>query len=422
MNQAANLCLRISDTPGDASTPVPWLLMKAGQLIEQGVESLQILAERFGRDSTVAKYVLVPGDRVVLTTVNIPTQQAKYIRRALPYVVEELVAQDIHDVHIAKAHNAGQNGQYDIGIVKHRDLIQWLEMLFGAGVAPNYVVPDVLAVPRLASWNVLIEGDAVHIRMSEHQGLTVSPANAIEALKLCLADVVGAPSSATVQLGDTDSDAELAANLEAVFLASGVSDVECVRYRESSSEILMSTVSRAGTGVFNLLQGGYKSSRDEGRHLRILPVVGAAACALLLYAALAGSIGHWLQQKASTAKEEATQLYRSVYPAERRVLNPRLQMAQHLESAISGGDGSQFGRIMQGFSHAYAATTGIQVKHISFTADNSVMQVSLTAQSIDQVQDFASKLAGDGVSANILSAQQGDSGVEGRLKLEVSSQ
>lgn len=418
MRQDASLCIRVGE-PGDFLGEIPWVLMRSGQLVEQGLSSIHMLAERFGKNNEISKCVLIPGDRVVLTTVNIPTQQAKYIRRALPYVVEELVAQDIHDVHIAKARDTGKNGIYEIGIIKHRDLLHWLESLFGAGLGPNQVVPDLLAVPKLAEWNVLIEREVVHIRTAEHLGLTVAKSNAVESIKLCLDSASKKPLSATVQLTDKEVDSELAAQLESAFQENGVLDVECVRYRESSSEVLLSTVARTDKPVFNLLQGGYKSNLNEKKRMRALPIALSIVGSLILYFIFASGLSYWVQNATDDIRAESIALYKSIYPDEKRIINPKVQMAQHLAEQSSAASAS-FAKLLSAISKAYTSVSGVEIQKLSFN-DDGIAKMVLTSQTHEMIQEFVSLLIANDVVANIQSVQQNESGVEGRLNVEVKN-
>ena len=363
MTQGDSLCVRITDLNAGPETPVPWLLMRGGQCALQGVDAPRALAERFRGERQPPVRVLVPGKCVVLTQVNIPTQQAKLIRRAMPYLVEELLAEDIHEVHIARAPETGGDGRYEIGVVRHLDLIHWLDTLFGAGLKPAQLVPDVLAVPMLAQWNLLVEPGGVLLRTGEFQGICTSTENAAQVLELALRDADPKPASATLQSGQDDASLQLASELEALFARHGIADVECISYREPCDEALLATLGRAGNRVFNMLQGGYSSQRGDAQRFRPLPVAAAACVCALAFTALAYGAGGWLAARAEAARADSIALYRSLYPDEKRVVNPRVQMERHLQAAPSG-DTQVLGQLLQAMASAFSQHPDFRVQQL----------------------------------------------------------
>src|SRR5690554_3520081 len=72
---------------------------------------------------------LIPGDEALFCLADIPAKQSRFINQALPFVVEEQIAQDIDSVHLALGMHT-QEG-YRVAAIDRDRMAQWLELFRG---------------------------------------------------------------------------------------------------------------------------------------------------------------------------------------------------------------------------------------------------------------------------------------------------
>lgn len=128
--------------------------------------------------------VLVPSAEVLTTSVDIPVKGAR-LQAALPYALEEYLAEDIEDLHFA-AGTRRSGGRTPVSVVSHKRMEEWISALDYAGIVANSIVADCYGLARipgtismlLADGSVFInDGADIEIVM---QG--VSPGDALAAI------------------------------------------------------------------------------------------------------------------------------------------------------------------------------------------------------------------------------------------------
>jgi general secretion pathway protein L len=128
--------------------------------------------------------VLVPSAEVLSTTVDIPLKGTKLIA-ALPFALEEYLADDIDQLHFA-AGTRRANGKVPVSVVSRQNMDDWLDILADAGIKPASVMADSYGLARipgtismlLAEGQVFIN-DGANIELAM-QG--VSPGDALAAI------------------------------------------------------------------------------------------------------------------------------------------------------------------------------------------------------------------------------------------------
>lgn len=91
--------------------------------------------------------VLVPGEAVRLIAVDLPLAGHAKRLAALPFAVEDRIAEPLESVHLALGAELGPR-RYLVGVVRHDRMAEWIARLEDAGLAHAALVPDALALPR----------------------------------------------------------------------------------------------------------------------------------------------------------------------------------------------------------------------------------------------------------------------------------
>lgn len=365
--------------------------------------------------------VLVPGELVLLTRVRIPTKQVRHIKQALPFMVEESLADNIEDVHLAlPAGKLDWDGDVPVAVVRHHLLIDWLDQLYHHGIQPDFLGPDTLAAPwrehgRSYFLSPVTRADTTVIRVLCRDGVYGGQVLALQNLDALLAVQPPLPSDQLAALsryvvsGGADAAEELSALAERLQAQLGC-EVEVSSYAEVGAEVLAATAIRQREQALNLLQGGYRIQRRGGEQVwkRVASIAGIG---LTLYALLAGGGGLYFSWRAQQVETQTFALYRELYPTERRVVSPRKQMANHLR-----GDGQPVAEsllpLLSKAATGFAVDANTRIDELRFNQQQKNLQVQLRTPSLEVLEQVKKRLDANGLFVEISSAvEQGASTV-----------
>src|SRR5690606_1680212 len=71
--------------------------------------------------------LVLPVEAVTVCAVRLPTQKARWLRQALPFAVEELLAEDVDQMHLALG-GALADGRHRVYALRRAWLAQWLAL------------------------------------------------------------------------------------------------------------------------------------------------------------------------------------------------------------------------------------------------------------------------------------------------------
>lgn len=144
--------------------------------IASGIWSLEgdqlVSVEQFTQGPAV---VLVRSEHVLTMAVALPPLGSVVRRReALPFAIEDRIAEPLEEVHVALGRELVDN-TYLAGVVRHDLMRQWVMRLAEAGLERASLVPDALSlpVPGEASWSVDLAGDRALVRAPDGTGFAL---------------------------------------------------------------------------------------------------------------------------------------------------------------------------------------------------------------------------------------------------------
>lgn len=128
-----------------------------------------IIAERGGPAT-----ILVPTEQVRLLAVDLPlATRAKRIE-ALPFAIEDRIADPLDSVHLAIGDEIGTK-RYLVAVVRHELMAEWIELADAAGLGHAAMVPDALALPRPGEdgWAIELAGERALVRAGDGTGFAL---------------------------------------------------------------------------------------------------------------------------------------------------------------------------------------------------------------------------------------------------------
>lgn len=118
--------------------------------------------------------MLVPSEGVRLVAVDLPLPTRAKRLAALPYAVEDLIAEGIDSVHLALGAEVAPR-RFLVGIVRHDRMLEWVARAEDAGLDHAALVPDALAlpVPGEGEWAVELGETRALVRAGDGTGFAV---------------------------------------------------------------------------------------------------------------------------------------------------------------------------------------------------------------------------------------------------------
>lgn len=429
------LVMRLKSVEANASSAVEWMLFDTHSNLlhhdQSVISELAAHVQHHSEDYDI--HVLVPSDSGVLLKVSIPSQQMRQIKLALPFMVEELIAEEIENVHMAIPkrldHSAGQGASHiDVGVVAHSILINWLDTLHSNDLSPTTICFDSLCLPHDGSdCSVMVEGGKILIRTGQYAGLCSTMLD-FELLFQSLqaqweagnASALGRPRirliTSQANAEDSAESSKLSSYLREFHSAYEIKEEQ---FSESLNEILAGTWMGDPAHSMNLLQGGYqvKSMQGSGwQNWRLAASIAGIGFATYLLLTIAS--GWYFSGQARALEQQSYSLYKQLFPNERRVVSPKKQMQNHIRQQGGAGSGNEFLRLLAQASDQFnGANSGgkLSVNKLRFDVGRGDLQFEIESESIEQLDTIKRVLADVGLEVDINSASELDDTVVSRL-------
>lgn len=329
--------------------------------------------------------LVLPVEAVTVCAVRLPTQKARWLRQALPFAVEELLAEDVDQMHLALG-GALADGRHRVYALRRAWLAQWLAL---AGDKPPQAVhcdADLLPGPGTALcwvWERWLLGGEDPAR------LAIEP----EVWPL-LAPRCAGPRVAHVPSGQPAPQP--------------IDEQELLE--EPFAWLAGQTGCDLAQGEFALRQGG-------GDWLRWRPLFAALGLCVLMQWGFYQVQGWQLRGAAQAYEQDSEALYRELFPEDRKLINLRAQFDQHL----AGGGGSGQGRLLATLGQAAGALLAedgqVQVQQLDFSDSRGDLSLQIQASGFEALERLRERLIEAGLAVELGSASREASGVTARLVL-----
>lgn len=380
-------------------------------------------AARDVADRTVI--VLVPGASVLTTTVDIPVRGGSRLLAALPYALEENLADDIDKLHFA-AGSRRESGLLPVAVVAMEQMREWLSVLADAGISAARLIPENHGLALIPSTlSLLVAEDQVMFNDGADTELVMQGVRPSEVLSVAgVLDVPEQPDAASAE--DRGQPQHLLVYCEPVDeerfsedwlgLRSELASVDINLLPDGILPRLAVTVA-AGRGI-NLLQGRFGTKtefatlfqpwRYAAMLLLALGVVGIAGKAVDYYR---------LSQDEAALKQQFTQEYREIRPDDTREILDPLGTVNSVRRSLGGPAASQvFLPSLQQLSEALQQNSSAEVEAISYRA--GVVDVRLTAPDVATLDSIQQLVSSSGrFSASIQSTDQVGDKISSRIQI-----
>ena len=397
---------------------VEWVLVDSNGTRRSGVSSgnLEQAAIEVGDHAVIA---LVPAEDVLLTTVHIPARSSAKIRTALPFALEENLADDVEDLHFAMG-DKQENNRLPVAVVAREKMSRWLERLNEVGIVPVILAAENHGLAKIpGTLSVLVDDKTTMFNDGADAEFSMQDVKPSEVLVIA------------GQLGETQQeDGEDSGHL-VVFCTSEQDenlshDWIALRHELHSVDVnvlpdgvlpkLAVTVA-AGHGI-NLLQGLYGKKTEYGTLLRPWKIAALLLLGLTVVGMAMKGVGYYqLLQDEATLRAQFNAEYRLLRPGDtREIIDPVATVESLRRGAGASAAPQVFLPSLRELGAALDANSGAAIEAISYRA--GVVDLQLTAPDVATLDKIQKAVSASGrFQASIKSTNQVADKINGNIQI-----
>jgi general secretion pathway protein L len=392
----------------DPHGKVHWIRLGADGRVEGHAESgsLEAAAAAAEQRQVIG---LVPADAVLMLSARIPTQSRQRMLQAVPFALEDQLADDVANLHFAVGHR-DKAGDVAVAVVAHERMRAWLEAFADAGLDVEQLYPEVQGLPyEEDGWTLMAEGDGFLLRSGAQSGF----GGDLDNLPVLLV-------AALEESGDIRPQRLIVYSAEAPLEFDGLEIP--VENRDLVSTTALLATSLDEREALALRSGPYARRRSLSVQWQRWRIVAALLAAWVLVDTGAALLESWqLRRQVAAVDAQIVDVYRKTFPGPGPVLNPRLQMESRLAALRKqGGGDTGLLRLLDSVGAALVADGSVQVTNITYR--NGDLDLEITAGSLQNIDQLARRLGGiQGIRVEVTRASAEGQRALGQLRIEAAS-
>jgi general secretion pathway protein L len=413
--------------PSDRGAPAQWIAVDSTGA-RRGPPVTGPLEEAAADVRERRVMVLVPGTEVLTTSADIPVKGGARLQAALPYALEEFLAEDVDKLHFA-ASSRRSSGRVPVAVVSREKLSEWRLRLSNAGIEPAAVIPENYGLARIpGTISLLIAENQVMINDGADVELVmqgVSPGDALAAIG-ALDEEPEDAEDAEDRAGTTrlprhalvycEPDEDERYRHEWIAMRQELESLDINLLPDGVTPRLAVTVA-TGAGV-NLLQGEFADKTEYADTFKRWEVAAMLLLALVVTGVLAKATDlYMLNRQAAALREQFLAEYREVAPGDADVNDPTAVVGS-LRARTGRSESPQvFLQALEQLSRALQANGEVEIEDLSYRS--GVVDIRVTAPSVGTL-DSVQKIIREGgrFTASIQSATQQGEGVSSRIQIK----
>ena len=127
---------------------------------------------KYQRGSKVV--LLIPDSEVSLAETKIPSKNKKQMLQAIPFALEDTLAEDIDDLHFS-AYRENDDANVKVAVINRDRLSFWIDLLKEKDITVHYILPSLFGLTIAETgWSVDIGEEEAQVRQGPHNGFASS--------------------------------------------------------------------------------------------------------------------------------------------------------------------------------------------------------------------------------------------------------
>ena len=384
----------------DFSNPssIEWAKFSDGQQQEKGhVDAITEMTE-IAKNHTLI--VWIAGEHVTLSSLTVPSEQQRHLRRILPSLLEDGLASDIEQLHFAKG-DVDNNGNVTVAVIEQDILDDVMVQFSQANLKPALILPDSLSIPQQGDeWSLSVDGAISQLRAGPQTTHVFDTQNLATFLSIMTYEL--SPTLNLYASNKTQSNLEI----DYPYKWQGIVIDKLAQLPDKSLIAL------------NLLQGDYASQNNVLKYWRQWRSVVSLVIATLLIQL--GGVMFETKQLNDTVvshKKDIKTVFHSAFPDEKRIVNAKAQMSQRIAKLQSKQDNTGFLMLLQQLAPALKQSKEIKLMRMNFEHRLGEMRIDIKAQDYSQLERVKSAVSQLGFEVELGSVSSNKGAYTGKLMI-----
>ena len=343
-----------------------------------------------------------PGDQLRLLVLDTTPDESKHLRKSLPFMLEENLVEDVATLHFA--HQRIADDSYRVAVCRYTIMEAWQHALETHSQQSVRYLPEPMLLPwQSGEWTLLFEQDSTLLRDAENTGTRIESS----LLPLLLSAAESMPS-ALVVYGE-DRDAALAV------IPPDWHDKVQWRQGNFATALLLT---ENPVDALDLRQGDFAPRLPVARWWGLWRNVAiVAGVALLLQLGSEFLQLRQLSAENNVLRSAIQESYRRANP-KGAVVDVEKQLDRQLKSLVNVSGGVALMPFLQRVSAALAATDGVSLTTLNYSAGAREIRLNIMAPDYAAVESLRNRLAAAKLDATLESSSAAAGQVRARLRIE----
>ena len=385
----------------DEDTTVRWILLtNDDETANHGNIKLSNVASLI-QDRKVI--ILLPIEDLFITTANVQTKNRKQLEKAIPYALEDDLAEDIEDLHFAIGQR-NADGDIPVMVISKAKLDHLIDVLNSVNILPDFITADIFGLNwNDKQWIACVEDQHVIARTGQSNGFACEASDFKEFIQIASQDRTFVPEIIEVYRHPDEDMLEIT-RVENVYVHDSW---EPACYIQGFQE----------DKCINLLQGMYAKADKTHKTIRPWKIAAALAAVWVGLSMAQVSIEYWKLNRVNEKLDaDIEQVFRRTFPEVKNVVNARVQMEQRIKELTSTGDsskGTDFLKLLHHSGYELNKDKNTSIKAMQYNGKE--LSLDLNAGDIQVLENVKTKLLSKKINAELKSADSVDNKIHARM-------
>lgn len=355
--------------------------------------------------------LILPADNVLLAQTVVPGNSLARAQQAVPFALEEQVADDVDELHFALGAK-NKHDEYPVAVIGLDIMDTVTKQCAEAGLRPTEVVPETLALPMLSAsvdgvgvWCALLDKGRAVVRHGQFAGFATD------------ADMAGLMIEGELAAEEMSNDISLVAyTTRGSAVQLNLPDSVDIEERPCDHSLALYASGLVSTPHVNLLQGPYGTKKDFDKTWK--PWRATATIAACILAVLV--VGRWMELRGLNSQEaeldaQIATAFEQALPGS-RMQSPKRQVQSALENAGAVNNDGFTARMAQ-IAESLATQPQTELRTIGYR--NGRFDLDLNTDDVPTLDALKSELGNRGaLEMSVQSANRENDSVRGRVRIE----
>ena len=371
---------------------------------------------------------IFPAYAALCTEVSVPGNQTRYVQQALPFAVEDQIAQDIDEMHLVLGDKTKQGDFHVVGI-DHSLFSDFFDAL------NNEDLVGALKSIYLDSDLINLENNSLKILLSSQQALILESRQ--KSISLSSNNLIPYLDALFLAPQETENEEEIRVEIildKSALESSKMLVAEIQQYphvninvheiKESAFEYLCAQFFKLKKTPLNLCQGNYQvSSKNKGVWARWRAVALIAGIGFLLQLGVFIGEGVYLNKQAEKVSAQALAEYKQAMPSAKNISVdklPRIIKGQLNQLSVGGVTKLDFLELLGEAGNQFNSSpykSSLIFNSINYSEQRGELMLEMHAKSFDQLEALKKAIVDSGLNAKISSAVQEKDYFKGRISV-----